>query len=357
METRYLELALSRGSVDLESRTIKNVIVGEQIAAKDYRRFKLDDEGMDEVVALAAGQEIAVEYDHNWSGMGKKLGFITNVRREAKTLVGDMKILASADLSPSFPNMGTYILQSVSENAKTYSLSMKFKESKFMGLRAGKKVEVEANWNWDKGYHYVYKDTRELHETEVFPRFQSLKSIDVVGEGALTNRMLRASTDEEFISTFNHIFQDPEMKERFASCADQLVISQFYNQHSQQNQESRMGFIKSLKNLLGMETSQTQVTATTQNETTPPVTPETQTAAAEAKPKTEDVLAQMQETMKGMQETINAQAAKIAELEKKPIATHVGENGVQAQTTVDESKIPAYKRNPINARLYQNQEN
>ena len=205
--------------IDKENRQLLGVIAVEQIDIKDWRPFSVNETFISDLVAFAAKQKEGVKsnFGHNYNNLGKQLGRATNWRIEDNKAKFDLTIAKYADSSPGLPNLGKYVMEVLEEDNAACMCSIVFKEKYYYQLdKAGAEVKV----------YYYNKSTERWVEPiqeygKVYPKFDILKSVDIVEEGAATNSMFELEDIDQndqgamnsFFSFFKNLFTNQKMQE------------------------------------------------------------------------------------------------------------------------------------------------
>lgn len=202
--------------IDKENRKLLGVIAVEPIDIKDWRPFSVNDVFISELVAYANKNKSGIKshFGHNYNNLGKQLGRADNWRIEEGKAVFDLTIAKYADSSPGLSNLGQYIMEVLEEDNGACMCSIVFKEKYYYQLdKAGAEVKV---YYYDKNNQMV----RPIAEYgKVYPKFDILKSVDIVEEGAATNSMFEmADTEDEGVMTpivnfFKNLFHNQKMQE------------------------------------------------------------------------------------------------------------------------------------------------
>lgn len=346
--------------VDMESRTIKGVIVAQKMKPKDSRNFVIDDNFIQKYMKIVNGKKQKTEVNHNYmSIVGLKLGYVDNFSTDGTSIFGDLHVYSSADLSPIYPGIGDYVLKSVDEDPASYMLSMKVQIDKYFGNdKSGTRQELERWYDWDKGFYWRYKSNKEEHKGEVFGNPTEAKGIDVVGEGALTNSMF--STDEfdqeeHFMALLeSEAFRSFMTKNKAmfninqpgkAQDIYQSILKLFGMDLNTQIQEKERELAELRAQLAGTQTTPAPVPAAPAEQMTTQPT----TTAAPAAP-----AAPAGPTVAELQAQIQTLTATVERLSKAPAGEHAGANG-SAGTLEAGTKVtpPLYLLNSINKPLLQ----
>lgn len=354
MENNSLQqfsISPATGNVDRENLRINAAIIGEQIDPKDYRNIVLDDFFMQSYVELTRGKELKMRLDHPWfTQTGDTVGFISNIQFQDKKLVGDIQLLESARKSPVFANTDVveYILSAVEEHAKTVMLSMVTAATYFSKDRM---FEVERFFDWNSySFSWRNKETKEKYDGHVTMTPTEAYSVDFVDEGALTNQMF--NQEAQVVECFSLMLENKEARSTFQKNQEKIF----------QTQESglKIGeFLKELKEEIKsifMSQKENKTHGTTGDPiTAAPVatpTPPSTNSVESPKPGEHEFVSKTE--FDALTKQIDQLTASFTEFSKSPAGEHAGANGgavVAAEQKKEE--LPAYKRNPMNAHLYQ----
>jgi hypothetical protein len=179
-------------SVDMEKRVIRDVILAAVGEAKGHG-FSVEAKFIDELVKQST-EGIKSNFGHNWNNMGLQFGRVNNVRRVGDAAMGDLQVYENADKSPIYPNMGTWAMNQAQEDPESIMLSIRFQPSHYYQYD-DKGVEVKLRYSYWDGLQVEFKDK------PVFIGLKKLFSVDLVDEGALTDKMF-AAEDKSFFAKF-----------------------------------------------------------------------------------------------------------------------------------------------------------
>jgi hypothetical protein len=163
--------------VDREQRTIFGVSLAQAVEALGHGG-ELDAVSLQQIVDLGNGKRAGVKsrYTHpglSSDGMGKHLGWITNLRVEGDKAKGDLKLSEGAFKSPE-GNLGEYVLEMAEKDPEAFGMSIVFSGERVWRLRDGSEVVVgDAD-----------VDPEELASERPVFRIDALYACDAVDEPA-----------------------------------------------------------------------------------------------------------------------------------------------------------------------------
>ena len=189
MRDKIISFKANPESVDVENRVIRNAILAKAGEAKGHG-FSIEQKFIDKLVEQCATEGLLSNFGHNWDNMGLQLGRAKDIRCEGDTAMGDLYIYANADNSPRFKGMGTWVLNQAKEDPSSIMLSIRFRLSHFYQYNAqNQEIPLQTN-RWGEPIK-VFKDAT------IFAALDTVKSVDVVDEGALTETMFSENKDEQ----------------------------------------------------------------------------------------------------------------------------------------------------------------
>jgi hypothetical protein len=191
MREQIIAFKANPQSVDMASRTIRDVILAAVGEAKGHG-FSVESKFLDELVKQSASG-IKSNFGHNWNNMGLQFGRVNNVRRDGDNAVGDLVVYENADKSPIYPMMGTWAMNQAQEDPESIMLSIRFQPSHYYQYD-DKGKEVKCRYSYYDGVQKEFKDK------PVYIALKKLYSIDLVDEGALTDKMF--SEERGFLKQF-----------------------------------------------------------------------------------------------------------------------------------------------------------
>ncbi|MEO7176110.1 MAG: hypothetical protein ABI002_09990, partial [Saprospiraceae bacterium] len=141
-------------NIDVANRVIKSIILAQVGEAKGHGFF-VEKPFLESLVKFtdARQNEIKCNFNHNYDDMGKQLGVVKNIKLSGNKVIGDLHLYKAADLSPTNPNMATWLLTQAQENPSVVNCSIKFVADYFYEYDADKtKVKVSRYQVWDNAY-------------------------------------------------------------------------------------------------------------------------------------------------------------------------------------------------------------
>lgn len=315
-------------NIDTDERLIKDVIVCQVGDIKDWRPWSINLSFLEDLVKFANKSKdgILSNYGHNWNNLGKRLGRMHNFRLEGEKVLADLKIFKSADLSPGNEKLGQYVLSLVEEDDKAIMNSIHFKEDYFYQLDSNNQ-EIKV-WYWDDETGWINSNP-ELGK--IYPKFEKLKYVDVVDEGAVTDSMFSSS---EMLNNFLAITNHPHFSQLLESNYDKMtVLSDFFSK------KTKPSFLSQMRSWLGKDTPGTsqQLESITQALSTK----ETQYAELEQKYKA------LQQSDAEHQTTIQTLTQQVEDLKAQAIALAAEQDGNDGGS----EDLPLYMLDPINQKL------
>lgn len=199
-KSRPRNLELSTDQVDTDNYIIKDVVMVEEGEAKGHG-VHLEREFIEKLVAYDNehfGQTgIKARFSHpsmSDTAMGKQLGFFRDVRlREVDgklQAIANLHLLASAELSPSLPNMRSWVMSMAKESPDFMMSSIVFVQNRlYQRNEQGEKIDVSYN---DRGGLEL-----EYPEEKIFVEFGEHLYTDLVETGAATNSLFSAEVNQD----------------------------------------------------------------------------------------------------------------------------------------------------------------
>ncbi|MEO7176353.1 MAG: hypothetical protein ABI002_11225 [Saprospiraceae bacterium] len=175
-------------NIDVANRVIRSVILAQVGEAKGHGVF-VEKSFLETMVKFtdARQSEIKCNFNHNWDDMGKQLGMVKNIKLSGNKVIGDLHLYKAADLSPTNPNMATWLLTQAQENPSVVNCSIKFVPEYYYEYDADKaKVKVDRYQVWNNLYSGGTK--------KYYVAFKALNSCDLVESGALTETLFSKKT-------------------------------------------------------------------------------------------------------------------------------------------------------------------
>jgi len=232
-------------NVDIENRIISGVImaqVGE--AAGHGVHIELAELQKATQQARRMGK-VPCEFGHNHEGLGKSLGNFLNFRMEGNQMKADLQFSSSADNSPSYPGMASYILQLAREDNNQVNASIKFERGNYY-QRDGSGTKIRV-------YYYSKENgwIRPIKEYgNVFLEIKQLRGCDLVSNGALTTklfsnehmytRLQEIINSAEFLPMLEqHYHEMPQLADFFHQKGEKGVIQKlksFFNNNNKEQQ-------------------------------------------------------------------------------------------------------------------------
>ncbi|GAB2553062.1 hypothetical protein [Rufibacter soli] len=202
-DTRYLKsgrvafAASSNSNVDKENRTITNVILCQVGPAKGHG-VHLEQEFIEDGIAYAQKHWEKVGMKSRFGhpamsndALGSEVGRFRNFRVEGDKMVADLQVFNAANLSPTHPGMGDWLLAMAQEDPSAIMCSIVFTPSYYyQKSESGEKVKV---WEYDKDGNYASANQK----LPVYVAMGEFNQTDIVDEGAATDRLFSADVNSE----------------------------------------------------------------------------------------------------------------------------------------------------------------
>ena len=202
MKEQILSFRAKPGGVDMATRTIKGAILAEVGEAKGHG-FSVEQKFINDLVADTKDNGLLSNFGHNYNNMGLQLGRATGISVKGTQAVGDLTIFENADNSPKFPKMGTWVLKQAAEAPDSIMLSIRFQPSHFYQYDTnGKEITLRQDWYGDP--------IAEFKEKPIYVGFRKAFSVDVVDEGAITQKMFSDKKDFSLLEKLREIFGGPK---------------------------------------------------------------------------------------------------------------------------------------------------
>jgi len=338
-------------NVDVESRSLLNVVAIQKGDIKDPRPWAIDEEFMNDLVSFASSQKdgVMVNYDHNWNPLGRRLGRATNWRVEKTQVKCDIQLYESANKSPGMEGMADYVMSMATEDDKAIMLSISFDINHFYQRdSAGKQVKV---WYYDEEFNWVRENPKM---GKVYPKMKALNSVDVVGEGAATDALF--SKDEKLV-VLSRMMADDDMISLLSEHADEFpALNQLFDKKA-----GRKSFFEKLKSLLSVDAGETTTPIISQQKSES-MSEITQEAFDALKAENDQLKATNQELSKKVEDLtsdkktsedqfaslsakFDTMATKMEELAASAGAHTSG--GPDEEEEEDTKDVPLYMKNPI----------
>lgn len=218
-------------NVDLESRTIKDVIMVElgEATGHDFwieKQFLLD---MKAYIDDEMEGRVQCNMGHNWDNLFRQLGRFERIRMKGGRVIGDLVVYQASDSSPDKPGMGQWFLDMAGEDNKSVMCSMAFIPAGYYQYNEkGEKVYIQYSW-WSG-------PKKQFENKKVYVEFKSLKSVDIVDQGALTRQLFAPGG---MASQFNAIITHPDFREVLEHNHEQFTtLNEFYKDKYQKGLRS-----------------------------------------------------------------------------------------------------------------------
>lgn len=365
----------SPDKIDVESGIIRDVVMVEEGPAKGHG-----------VNLEAEFIEALVEYDKKWFSntglkarfghpgassetMGTQLGVFSNFRKRKVNgkmqEIADLKVLDSAEVSPTHPGMKSWVISMAQERPDMIMSSIVFRGSgEYQRKPNGHKHRLEPDPEW-----YGYTNYREEYG-DIYVEFDEEKGAahyytDLVEQGAATDSLFSTRANPHLFVSRAHQFLDdnPDLLEFVKQHPDkvQAFLSRLGISISQP-QQKKMSKFSLTEWLLGkqqdadptpedLETLKTELSAVRTQYTA--LQAEKDALENRVKNFESDVtalqatVAQYKTEVEALRADVAAKAAEIEALKAEPADDHTG-----ADTSGATGKaVRAYMKNPINAHL------
>jgi len=317
--------------VDKENLTIKDINVIQLGDIKDWRPYTINDTFINDLVKYANSQKdgILSNFGHNWDNLGKRLGRLTNFRVNGKKVVADLSIFKAAENTPGNENLGTYVMDLALEDEKAIMFSIRYKEQYYYQLNKGEEIKI---WYYDDDDNWVSSNSKF---GKIYPKFEKLKCVDVVDEGAATDSFFDGDS-------LGIVFNDIINSESFPSYLEEnhekfTLLNEFYNNRTKKT------FLDQTREFLGMgnktEALDKQITDLQAKLHVKTTALEESTNELNA---ANETLATQSTQIEELNETIRTQKTRITELEKNPSGDHVA----GSEDDEGEDDIKLYHQSP-----------
>ncbi|MFN3758458.1 MAG: hypothetical protein ACK4SF_04505 [Algoriphagus aquaeductus] len=145
--------------------------------------------------------------------LGTEVGKFHNFRVVDDKMVADLHIYASANLSPTHPGAGDWILSMAEEDPSAIMCSIVFTVDHFYQYHEGKAYEVEPDYSHSRSR---WKSTSKDHEYNpnepVYVALGELWATDLVDEGAATDKLFSATVNPDKFAVIATQFLDEHPK-------------------------------------------------------------------------------------------------------------------------------------------------
>jgi regulator of replication initiation timing len=145
--------------------------------------------------------------------LGTEVGRYHNFKVVEDKMVADLHIYASANLSPTHPGAGDWILSMAEEDPNAIMTSIVFTVDHYYQKADGEDFEVEPDYS---GYRPTWKSTSKKHEYNpnepVYVALDELWGNDLVDEGAATDKLFSATVNPDKFAVIATQFLDEHPK-------------------------------------------------------------------------------------------------------------------------------------------------
>lgn len=344
-------------NIDAENGILKDVVMAQEGEAKGHGVF-LDREFIDTLVSNAkatySATGLKARLDHPGASettMGTQLGYFTNFRKREKDgkmqAIADLQLLDAAEVSPTRPQMRTWVIKMAQEAPDQIMSSIVFTPGRqYQKKNNNHKVYV----NELIGDEWVSQDE---NLGEVYIEMKALHFCDLVEQGAATEALFSSAVNE-------HLFV--VQGEKIAQSNPKLINFLKDNPEKLTAFLERIGIVIEVQKQESMSTIPNPVTLSIES-----LAKELADAKAEGRAELQaeldaskvelsdakKTIEDMTGSLSTMQDTLKSLAAKVEEMGKEPI---VDPAGGDVNTPAPPEKIKAYDRHPltIRARKMQN---
>ncbi len=188
--TQLFQFKARPSNVDMQLRVMKDVIIAE-VGEAEGHGVCIEQEFIDSIKTLSTDKGYLCNLGHNWDNMGLQFGRINNIRVVGTKAIGDLIPYKNADASKRFPEMATWVLNQADEDPESIMLSLRFQPGEYYQYNdSGERYNLVF-----KRVDYSRMPTNLDEDKPVFVSLQSIKSVDIVDDGALTNSMYSSNPD------------------------------------------------------------------------------------------------------------------------------------------------------------------
>lgn len=201
--------AFAKGQIDHENGIIKDVVMVEEGEAKGHE-VHLESEFIADLVAYDqkyfSSRGVPARFGHPGASdntMGMQMGFYKNVRKRKgdqgqMQAIADLHLLDAAEVSPTRPNMKSYVLQMAEEAPDFIMSSIVFMPGKYYQRKGnGHKNYVASPWSADPEMGNVFVEFGE-DGRHFFT--------DLVDQGAATNNLFSAQSNPHLFVSQAELF-------------------------------------------------------------------------------------------------------------------------------------------------------
>lgn len=145
--------------------------------------------------------------------LGTEVGKFYNFRVVDDKMVADLHIYASANLSPTHPGAGDWILSMAEEDPSAIMCSIVFTVDHFYQYHEGKAYEVEPDYSHSRSRWKSSSKDYEYNPNEpVYVAMGELWATDLVDEGAATDKLFSATVNPDKFAVIATQFLDEHPK-------------------------------------------------------------------------------------------------------------------------------------------------
>lgn len=233
--------------VDFEKRVITDVIMCQVGEAKGHG-VHLEQSFIEDGIAYANKHHAKIglkcRFGHpamSNDALGTEVGRFRNFRVVDDKMVADLHIYQSANLSPTHPGAGDWILSMADEDPHAIMCSIVFVPGKYFQYDAdGNKIQVRY---YDKDGNWVSANPK----MKTYVEMKELWNTDLVDEGAATDKLFSAlaNPDKFAVIATEFLDQHPKIAEFLAQHPDKL--QEFLNTYQGLKNQTKTNKTKQMK--------------------------------------------------------------------------------------------------------------
>ncbi len=205
--------------VDAESRIISDVILCQVGEAKGHG-VHLEQSFIEDGIAYAKKHYSKIgmkcRFGHpamSNDALGTEVGRYHNFRVVDDKMVADLHIYASANLSPTHPGAGDWILSMADEDPSAIMTSIVFTvDHHYQYSDKGAKFKVEPNYSYGPNWKSAEEGFKYDSTKPVFVAMAELWGNDLVDEGAATDKLFSATVNPDKFAVIATQFLDEHPK-------------------------------------------------------------------------------------------------------------------------------------------------
>lgn len=260
-ETKWLKSGrvdfAQAGKVDFDKRIIPGVIMCQVGEAKGHG-VHLEQEFIESGIAYANKHHSKIgmkaRFGHpsmSNETLGTEMGRFKNFKVVDDKMVADLHLFESANLSPTHPGMGDWILSMAEEDPAAIMCSIVFTPDHYYQYgESGEKIKV---WEYDEDGNWVSANSK----LKIYVALSELHFCDIVDQGAATDKLFSADFNQDKFSVIATEFLNeyPQVDQFIQQNPDKLLgfLQERYGFQATKNQSFAELFKKKIKELFSLD--------------------------------------------------------------------------------------------------------